>query len=45
SGNHVDVPEISTLVSLAVIGVTLVVAATASIVATRDEQTDRGVAG
>jgi tellurite resistance protein TerC len=44
-GKNIDVPEISTLVSLAVIGVTLVVAATASIVATRGDETDRGVAG
>jgi tellurite resistance protein TerC len=34
-GNHVDVPEIPTLVSLAVIAATLVVAAAASFVATR----------
>jgi tellurite resistance protein TerC len=43
-GKPIDVPEISTLVSLAVIGVTLVVAATASILATRGDESDRGVA-
>jgi tellurite resistance protein TerC len=35
-GKHIDVPEIPTLVSLAVIAATLVVAAAASIVATRE---------
>ena len=39
-GKHIDVPEIPTLVSLAVIAVTLVVAAGASIYATRNEQRD-----
>jgi tellurite resistance protein TerC len=34
-GKHIDVPEIPTLVSLAVIAATLVVAAAASIIATR----------
>jgi tellurite resistance protein TerC len=37
-GKHVDVPEIPTLLSLAVIAVTLVVAAVASLVATRDRR-------
>jgi tellurite resistance protein TerC len=37
-GKHVDVPEIPTLLSLAVIAVTLVVAAVASLVATRDQR-------
>jgi tellurite resistance protein TerC len=37
-GKHLDVPEIPTLVSLAVIAATLVVAAGASIYATRDEK-------
>jgi tellurite resistance protein TerC len=35
-GKHIDVPEIPTLVSLAVIAATLVVAAAASIIATRE---------
>ncbi len=36
-GKHVDVPEIPTLVSLAVIAVTLAVAAAASLYATRGD--------
>jgi tellurite resistance protein TerC len=37
-GKHFDVPEIPTLLSLGVIAVTLVVAATASIIATRGDE-------
>ena len=40
-GKHVDVPEISTSVSLAVIAATLVVAAVASLYATRVGGTDQ----
>jgi tellurite resistance protein TerC len=36
-GNHIDVPEIPTLLSLAVIAATLVVAAVASLYATRSD--------
>ena len=39
-GKHIDVPEISTLVSLAVIAATLAVAAAASVYATRGDGTD-----